>query len=267
MFIPTIFLFAFVIIVLCLWWADQVIYFGAWMGLNVDNVTIGDWGDSFSALNAAFSGLALLGLGATVYQQLKFSERQRIETGKAEFERLFFQMFSLIRELRGELRFASRASIRDLTPEPFLTAGALENKEKLGVDAIKSAYYSIVRVLDDPELQNKRGAIRVERVYNAVVNRRFEAEFSPYFRAIYSLLRSIDTSRHLTHDERLDYSRLLRSQMTSHEVVLLGLNGLSKNSKDLEKYIVKYRMLKYAADGVVKNELRKRYSQETFSGR
>ncbi|OYU18668.1 MAG: hypothetical protein CFE34_09445 [Rhodobacteraceae bacterium PARR1] len=267
MFIPTIVFLASIVIILCFWWADQALHLGAWMGLEVDKVTIGDWGDSFSALNTAFSGLALLGLGATVYQQLKFSERQRIEVGKAEFERLFFQMFSLIRELRGELRFSNRSTVRDFPTIPFSAVDSSESKEKLGVDAIKSAYYSITRAIDAPELQKKKRPLEVERVYNAVVNRRFEAEFSPYFRAIYSLLRSIDTSRHLTQEDRLYYSRLLRSQMTSHEVILLGLNGLSKNSKDLEKYIVKYRMLKYSADGVVKLKLRQRYPQETFSGR
>lgn len=274
MFIPTlIFIFA-IILIICMWWGGAIIWIGAHLGLSVESVSLGDWGDSFSALNTVFSGGALLGVGATVYLQLRFARRQQVENGKAEFERVYFQLFDLVRELRSELRFAStsRKSLHSVFGSPpthsaATSVSAATGDEKVGAEAIKLAYNDISKQFArySSPIHTKRPSI--ERLYNIVVNRKFQAEFGPYFRVIYSILKRIDVSSVLNETEKLDYSRLLRSQMTSQEVVLLGLNGLQAESKDLKDYLVRYRMLKYSQPGELRKALQERYPSETFTGR
>jgi len=274
MFIPTLILIFFLILILCMWWGDSVVWLGAKIGLSAEEVSIGDWGDSFAALNTVFSGGALVGVGATIYLQMKFSRRQQIENGKAEFERVFFQLFELVRELRDELRFASTPKkslyhpylpIAGASSSTSATSGLVD--EKIGAEAIKLAYSDVSKQLSRYSKAPLGKKPSVERLYNVVVNRRYQAEFGPYFRVIYSMLKRIDSTPFLNEAERLDYSRLLRSQMTSQEVVLLGLNGLQAESKDLNLYLTKYRMLKYSQSGDLKIALQERYPSETFSSR
>lgn len=269
MFLLTLFASALIIVIICAWWGSSILTLGAWLGLRVEGSGIGDWGDSFSGLNAGFSGLAVLGVGATLYLQMQLSKGQAIANGKAEFERIFFQLFQLIRQLRDELTFDPALSKTSTLGQSLVSQKAVSPDHKRGVAAIKLAYHEIdkrmSRINFDATAETNKKA--VAKIYNVVVNRRHEPEFSPYFRVIYSLLRRIDTSRYLTEEERLDYSRLLRSQMTSQEVALLGLNALSPQSRDLKEYIIKYRMLKYAQAGSIRDRLRQIYPSSTFEGR
>ena len=274
MFIATLIFIFTMILIVCMWWGDSVVWLGARLGLSVENVSLGDWGDSVSALNTVFSGGGLLGVGATVYLQLRFARRQQIENGKAEFERVYFQLFDLVRELRSELRFAtaSRKSLHSVfSSSPTHPAGTgmsgTTGDEKVGAEAIKLAYNEISKQLSRYSSPSHSKRPSIERLYNIVVNRKFQADFGPYFRVIYSILKRIDVSPVLNETEKLDYSRLLRSQMTSQEVVLLGLNGLQAESKDLKDYLVKYRMLKYSQLGELRIALQERYPSETFTGR
>tara|TARA_R110002049_G_scaffold309095_1_gene516830 strand:- start:220 stop:1044 length:825 start_codon:yes stop_codon:yes gene_type:complete len=274
MFIATlIFIFA-MILIICMWWGSSIVWLGAHIGLSVNNVSLGDWGDSFSALNTAFSGGALLGLGATVYLQLRFARRQQVDNGKAEFERVYFQLFDLVRELKSELRFASTprkslsSAFTSSSIHPHLAGVRVATgDEKVGAEAIKLAYDDVSKQLSRYSSVSHAKSPSIERLYNIVVNRKFQAEFGPYFRVIYSILKRIDVSTVLNETEKLDYSRLLRSQMTSQEVVLLGLNGLQAESKDLKDYLIKYRMLKYSQSGELRKVLHERYPSETFNGR
>jgi hypothetical protein len=269
--LPSTIVFLSALIVLgCMWWADEVVSIAGLFGVETKGMNVGDWGDSFNALNTVFSGMAFLGVATTVYLQLRISRQQHIENGKTEFERTFFQLFSLIRELRSELRFTET---RKKPSDSFLgstsTASEHEDRERQGVDAIKAAYLSIQRALEtNSETSKYRSSKRdPQRIYNAIVNRNHEPEFSPYFRAVYTLLRKIDADQFLSEEEKISYSRLLRSQMTSQEIILLGLNGLSKQSRDLKYYIIRFRMLKYAKDGTAKDALSLFYPSETFQGR
>lgn len=263
--IPTLTLLAIITIISCLWWADSAIKVGYYFGVTEKRISLGDWGDAFAPLNTLFSGLAFLSVAATVRLQATFNKRSTLQSGKAEFERTYFQIFSLIRELRSELCYSKA------TPSPAILTNSTKMqriyKQYHGLDAIKTAYHDVDRRVEKEVQNGPITAERIAKIYNVIVNRRNEAEFSPYYRAVYSLLKRIDVCPFLDETDKLDYSRLLRSQITSHEAVLIGLNGVSPHSKDLKLYLEKYRMLKYAHEGATKSELRKLYHPETFRGR
>jgi len=273
LFVATLIFCAAVIIIICFACCYYAVSVGRFIGLDLEPTSLGDWGDSFGTLNSAFSGLALLGLAATVYLQIKSTQRQQRETGKAEFERVFFQIFALIRELRDELRFSPDSSTKRIASTlmagrpSFTPVKEDEHSEVNGVEAIRKAHLEITKKLIVAKKRGKLTKQTASRYYNVVVNRRYEPEFSPYFRAIYSLLKRISSNQHLSSEEKWDYGRLLRSQMTSQEACLLGLNGLSKHSKDLSDYIIQFRMLKYSQDGIIRDLLQEAYPTETFRGR
>lgn len=269
-----------VLLIICIGWGFEYARISGVLGLGLDGLSIGDWGDSFSALNAVFSGAALIGLGATIYLQLQFAQRQIADNGKAEFERVFFQLLKLIRELRSDLVFTERSSglrseysreIDRIYPKVSGSYGVgPDTKPKIstGTDAIYSAFRVVTNKIDKRLVAGDQiSEKQLAQIYNVTVNRYHEAEFGPYFRSIYSLLKRIDSSRYLSETEKLDYSRLLRSQMTSHEAILLGLNSIAPHSKDLKHYVESYRMLKYSASGRIREELSRHFGSEVFKGR
>lgn len=259
------------VLIICGAWGDYILDIGAGIGLSMEETSIGDWGDSFSALNTAFSGFAFVGIAGTIFLQVRATKERTNERGREEFERVFFQIFGLIRELRKEIEFEpAPAKVSGVSPRPIVGTGAvgvsLAAKSatpitKYGNDAIKAAYNEVKRAFSRssrPDLQ---------RSYKVIVNRKSEAAFSPYFRAVYSLLRKIHGSTFLTMPEKLEYSRLLRSQMTSYEAAILGINGLTKESKDLRDYIIFFRMPKYCKAGEIREALKEHYPIDAFRGR
>lgn len=260
------------VVLVCLAWGWWSVPLGELLALDTQSVSLGDWGDSFAALNTAFSGLAFVGIAATIYLQIQVNKKHKIDLQKGEFERTFFQIFGLIRELRKELVFSSPASRRmsrnafNVPASGSFNYNPKPEKPKVGSEAMKAAYHeiksSLLGSVKDGDL-----ADYIVRVYEVKVNRHCEAEFSPYFRAIYSLLKRIDQAYFLDENEKLEYSRLLRSQMNSYEAIILGVNGLTVSSKDLKAYVERFRMLKYAKEGEVKELLKSKYSENTFISR
>lgn len=262
-FTPTL-IFGFAIVfVICGAWGAHILDLGRYIGLDLNGTSIGDWGDSFSALNTFFSGAAFVGIAATIFLQVNASKRSIVDSGKEEFERVFFQMFSLIRQLRKDIEFERPKKSRDA---PSSTVGAeavaiFHSPREIGAAALKAAYHDVRSLVVRPDAPD------LLRAYNIVVNRRSESEFSPYFRVVYSLLNRIDKNKFISSEDKLEYSRLLRSQMTSYEACILGMNGLTAESKDLRHYIIKFRMLKYSKEGEIRDALGREYPEEAFLGR
>jgi hypothetical protein len=69
-----------------------------------------------------------------------------------------------------------------------------------------------------------------------------------YFRYLYRVLLFVDESTHLdnkgTIDERYKYISILRSTLTTYELIFIFYNGLSYNGKKLKPLLEKYSLLK-----------------------
>ena len=276
--IPTA-VFAFsVTMILIICWGYNFLAIAERLGVETDGLGFGDWGDSFGAFNAVFSAATLVGVLVTVKLQMELMRDQRASIGKEEFERIYFQIFSLIQTLKSKLRFEGRPEL----PKNSLPFSRVAANIKVmygppeetittyhGDDAIKYAYTAIVQAFRSMRKDNDEYSWNDKIIFN-ILNRtmseRRHIEFSPYFRAIYTLLKRTDRCRFLNQEDKDDYSRLLRSQMSGHEAALLGLNGLLPASKDLKYYIVKYRMLKYCTPGPVGTYLKTKYPPEAFAG-
>ena len=256
---------------LCVIWGSEIGRLIPLLGLE-ESVSLGDWGDSYGAINAFVSSLALLGIGLTVKAQHQTNLRQEKESNRTEFERRFFTIFGLIRELRKELEFSKLAqpyspiasnsvsTVSKVTPQSSRKVVPLK-----GAEALKQVYTTIDKSVKKSNLIKTPQDLK--RVYDFHVNRKHEGEFGPYFRMIYTILREIDREQHITEEEKIKMSRLVRSQMSSHEAIILGMNGLTEQSRDLKNYIEKYRMLKYSKDGDIKEILKTTYEECAFTER
>lgn len=81
--------------------------------------------------------------------------------------------------------------------------------------------------------------------YAEKLHRMNEDHLGPYFRIIYSMLRRISEASFLNDEEKIAYGNLLRSQLTSTELFVIGVNGLAHVSGDLRGYLEEFRMFKY----------------------
>lgn len=237
-------------------------WFSPWWAKVVGIESAGLMGDSFGAINTLFTGFAMLGAVASLlYQQKTIRDQQaaqaeqqleiaaqqmrfqqtHVEQLKARFEQTFFELLKLSRELRAKISFRNSQSYKTLT-------NIANARELQSGDAAFRAIKSEVMVLWSARVGSAipvKDEHPVGAFYAAEVHRANEDQLGPYFRIIYSMLRRISEASFLTADEKVSYGNLLRSQLTSTELFVIGVNGLSHISGDFDQYLTEFRMFKY----------------------
>ncbi|MBB5041885.1 putative phage abortive infection protein [Shinella fusca] len=259
-----------------------LIVIGAWLlwtmlhlalarwGFEVDMAVLGQWGDSFGALNAAFSAAAVIGVIATlrlqsteIATQQREIERQNERLVRADrngrlqqFEATFFQLFALFRELRDKVKFGVNDDGDPLYGREAFEVAFNEMKSFLA----KHALYS-----NEPEPE--MGEV-IERFYRDDIHRRSEGSLGPYFRVLYTVLRRVSENDDLSDDEKARYGNLVRSQMSSAEISLTAANALTKDSGNFRVFVEEFRLLKYLPKGTLyRIWLEGIYPAKTFEAR
>jgi hypothetical protein len=266
--LPKLWLIAAAAVVFVLWlaWVFQTLIFREF-GIIWRVDSAGQLGDTFGALNALFSAFGILAILATLSlqardlreQQKQISQAQT-EQGRQRFERTFFELFHLLREERAALSFSYSHEYR--------TVNSVESFTRKGTQALRAASREAAYwIREKRRLSASLSQEEIASIYRAKVHDRYESSLGPYFRTVYAILRRIKDAEVLTLDEKLNYSRLLRSQLTSHEAALAGINGLAPFAKDFSLLVAEFRMLKYVREGELKNTLRQFYPDDTFKGR
>lgn len=88
------------------------------------------------------------------------------------------------------------------------------------------------------------------------------ANLSLYFKTVYRLLVTIEECDHLTESEKLFYSKVLRSQITNDELLILYYNYHSVYGKRVQRLILKYNFLKHL-ETLSKIEFEKKFTLST----
>lgn len=253
-------LFAIATIVLALWalWAFQPSVL-PWLGYKWPPGTTSQWSDTFGALNALFAALAFVAVLGTLWTQRQelASQQKQIDEGLAEqhrqrFEGHFFQLLGLLRDLRKEVKFERRA------PKAMVS----------GPDALKAAYNSFAHQLGIATMHDREpDESKIASLYEEAVHMDSENELGPYFRIIYTILRRISEDRLLSASEKISYGNLIRSQLSSSEIALVGLNGLTDASNDFRAYILEFKLLKYLPNTPIRSHLERFYPTKAFEAR
>ncbi|WP_342478978.1 putative phage abortive infection protein [Paenibacillus sp. FSL H7-0350] len=185
-------------------------------------------GDSFGAINALFSGLALAGVVYTIVLQRKLSNQQ-------SFENKFFQLLNLHHTIVS----GSGENLVELFKH--ISMQIKQNYEK------KSQSPSGCSQEDLVEIYNRN-----YKVHHALMGH--------YFRNLYHIVKYIHESNEIDDKEKERYIKILRAQLSAYEIVLLAYNGLTEIGKGFKQLIIDYKLLNNldSADDVAGPDILKR---------
>jgi hypothetical protein len=228
-----------------------------------------NWGDSFGAFNALVSALGFGGVLVTLALQRRAMSQQQAdslaqsdERHRQEFDRTFFELLKLMREIRSEIFF--KYSTAYIEASARTSVDTAHGPEALSRAAREVAFW----IREQEKKDGPLTAAALARVYRTKVHVKAETRLGPYYRIIYTILRRISEDTVLTESEKWRYGNIVRSQLQSREVLLLALNGLTSMSNNFKDYLNEFRIMKYLPSGSMKTRLRAAgYAQEAFEAR
>lgn len=211
--------------------------------------SLGLLGDSFGLINSLFSGLALAGIVYTIYlqtEQLKIQsedlEHQREELQETRlvlkeqhkefneqnktlrlqrFENTLFNMVSVFNQIVNDIRFAkgNEAEIR-------------------GRPALNEIYGKML--VDAGNMRDKRDSQKIYLDYYKT----YSSQLAHYYRCLYGIFKFISENKFLESDEeRIHYAKILRSQLSDQEILLLFYNvAVSGKGDKFLKYAESYEL-------------------------
>lgn len=241
------------------------------LGFGWDGSALGQWGDTFGALNALFSALAFVAVLFTLKQQREDLARQQAQIFAADrdqhsqrFETTFYELLRLLREARDAVEFRHTADyLRDTS-----YSDRHFGDRATGLEAFKRANLEMLYWCSKDHRRDDEFTAKMLRdIYLDRVHNRYESSFAPYYRLLYTLLLRIKEDTVISQAQKYRYGNLLRSQLTSHEVALCGYNGLAAISGSFKELIVEFRLAKYLPNQFGRKRLEAIYPQSTFAGR
>jgi hypothetical protein len=224
----------------------------------------GQWGDSFGGFNALVSAFGFAAVLVTLWIQGDALRQQQLDQHQQRFESSFFELIGLIRQLRGELQFSYSQEYIDWQS----AKGKKTNKRpRRGRFAVRAAVREFTFWLIKTGKNRNPTIEDVVNTYMRRIHSRSESSLGPYFRVIYSVLDRIRSDTVLRAGDKIRYSNLVRSQLTSYEISLMAINGLAPIANDLDKLIVQFRLLKYLPQNATRRRLARLYPEEAFRPR
>lgn len=107
-------------------------------------------------------------------------------------------------------------------------------------------FYKVYAQLKSINLQNKN----IKEIYNIIINKYIEVfyenctELNHYFKTIYRIFKLIDNSS-INDSDKTQYAKILRSQLTDYELLLLYYNYHSPLGEKVRPFAVKYTLFKH----------------------
>ncbi|WP_158262324.1 MULTISPECIES: putative phage abortive infection protein [Pirellulaceae] len=120
---------------------------------------------------------------------------------------------------------------------------AKNNRTTVGRDCF-SAFVNWVRLNHGKDRNFPPTKESLVNAYNVFYERRKrKIEVGHYFRNLFHIFKYIDSSELLTDEQRIQYAKLVRAQLSVPETGLLFYNGLHPAGEGFRKYILKYTLL------------------------
>lgn len=192
-----------------------------WFGLNFTLNQSGVFGDSFGILTSLFSGLAFAGMLTAIYLQRKDLLQQqqeliltRKQSEAQSFESTLFHMLKLHNEIVNSI---------DLI---------INNKPLKGRDCIV-VFIDKMKGMYRRDTDTNNNTERLHKAYSMFWDE-YKTELGHYFRFLYGifyLIREHKEKQELINNEfdENKYSRIVRSQISDQELVLIYYNCITKH--------------------------------------
>jgi hypothetical protein len=110
----------------------------------------------------------------------------------------------------------------------------------------KNYFYSIYLVLKSVDIKDKP----IQEVFKIIESKYTElfygnySELTHYYKTVYRLLLKIESSN-IDNSEKITYSKILRSQLTSYELLILHYNYHSSLGENVRPLAIKYKLFKH----------------------
>jgi hypothetical protein len=228
---PTIVFWIVGILVIVLLWLSSYYYFAVYR-VDLNWADKGSIGDSYGAVNTLSAGLAFLALIITIYLQSKALRESKADADLQSFENKFFQLTRVHNDiLDGIVKYQTSGN-------QHIPIQGRQRFVKL---------YEEFAGLYDLEKQRTPAAVPSDLIQSAytIFFARNEHEVGHYFRHLYSIVAFIDRSS-FSPAVKNSYTKLLRAQLSSCELLLLFYNCLhEKGRRKFKPLVEKYGLLEH----------------------
>lgn len=220
----------------------------------------GTFGDMFGAVSALFSGLAFAGVIITMLQQSETLKLQRQDLNK-QIEAINLQkqeMAQTNKELQEQnktillQRFENTffGMLRQqqeilLSIEHTETSKSIGRQTTTGREAMINDYNTLEVLMEGDFFYRQNPTLEFGTVLdNSQMWSNFSLHLEPYFRYVCQIMKFVDDSQFLTDAEKYNYSSIFRSQLSSHELLLLFYFGITnEGKKEFKAFVEKYALM------------------------
>lgn len=216
----------------------------------------GQFGDTFGAINALFSGLAFVGLIYAILlqrQDIKIQSQELKATveefkvqnqtlKKQQFENTFFNMISLYSEVIKNLNIRRSSGAKDIDGRQVLTV-MFDNFKR--------------------DWRASNGSESIEERYQILHKKQYPGVLGLCFRNLGEIIKFVDTSE---INNKNFYVNILKAQLGLHELLLLFYYGFChEQGISLKPFIEKYNLFdQLPINEVLEEEHLQRYDAKAF---
>jgi len=219
-------------------------------------------GDIFGFANSIFSASAFAAFIVTVWMQkheLK-QQREELEMTRGVLEKQQEEMANQNESL-GRQRFENTFFRMLELHENIVSGIEMTNRGVAGRTALASLVGTLFNQITAKQKNKNISFVDMTEIYDNWYIA-YESRIGHYFRTLYNIIRYVDE---FGGDDRLVYSRLVRAQLSSHELQLLLFNCLGEHGKKKFKPLVeKYALLKHVSKSDFNQELIELYDSSAF---
>lgn len=235
---------------------------------------LGQMGDSYGIFNSLFSGLAFLGVLITLYKQSRDNRKHTVVEQ-------YYQMLDVQQKVLDEINVAQVRKVKQGEPiavaegrkafvefkiqMKYLVKAIKEMSERNGfkfsdIDIADIAYavffygsskswkpFMMEYLKDYPDTEQLVDAIiaRLDSEKRFILYRPNQNYLSVYFRNMYNAIKLIDNCGLISSEEKKDYVKILRAQLSNAELYILFFNIISRFGKKWvdNDYVTKYQLI------------------------
>lgn len=203
----------------------------------------GQLGDSFNIITSFVNSITLVFLIIGVFythaqynKLLSDSADQIKSSNKDTFENSLFRMLSLHNDVVNSIQIVKEVD-----------TGELLNIKTYYATTGRECFKDFYEHLSNYYVQSKK-TVEFDRIVEAYDSLYIQDghHTGQYFRRLFNIIRYIDKQPHdlFTQEEKYEYARIVRSQLSNFEIKLLLYNSLTPKGNDFADFIKRYKLLK-----------------------